>query len=205
MLLGVVPTPAIAFRGDAGGRAGGDRLREPQPVARQRRQSDRCRRAQALRCDRSRDRGRAAGARRRVTRAASLAPRPFRRRSTTTTSRTCSACSRGATLEGRRVVVDCANGAAFALGAARVPRARCRGDGAARRTRRPQHQRRLRLDAPGSRCNPHVRAHGAHVGLALDGDADRVLAVDEHGELVDGDQIMTMLALDLQARDALRE
>ena len=34
-------------------------------------------------------------------------------------------------------------------------------------------------------------------GLALDGDADRVLAVDEHGELVDGDQIMVMTALDL--------
>ena len=45
-----------------------------------------------------------------------------------------------------------------------------------------------------------VRERGAHIGLALDGDADRVLAVDERGELVDGDQIMTMTALDLHAR-----
>ena len=35
------------------------------------------------------------------------------------------------------------------------------------------------------------------LGLALDGDADRVIAVDEHGEIVDGDQIMAALALDL--------
>src|SRR5262249_56153679 len=35
------------------------------------------------------------------------------------------------------------------------------------------------------------------VGGALDGDGDRMLAVDEHGELVDGDQILAILALDL--------
>jgi phosphoglucosamine mutase len=49
-----------------------------------------------------------------------------------------------------------------------------------------------------------VRARGAMLGLALDGDGDRVLAVDEHGALVDGDQIMAMVALDLAARGALR-
>jgi phosphoglucosamine mutase len=49
-----------------------------------------------------------------------------------------------------------------------------------------------------------VRVHGAQLGLALDGDADRVIAVDEDGEVVDGDQIMTMFALDLRARGRLR-
>jgi phosphoglucosamine mutase len=49
-----------------------------------------------------------------------------------------------------------------------------------------------------------VRDRGAHLGVALDGDADRVVAVDEHGEIVDGDQIMVMTALDLHARGALR-
>ena len=44
--------------------------------------------------------------------------------------------------------------------------------------------------------------HGADAGFALDGDADRCLAVDHRGEVVDGDQIMAILALGL--RDAGR-
>ncbi|MCP9275488.1 phosphoglucosamine mutase [Mycolicibacterium arenosum] len=40
-----------------------------------------------------------------------------------------------------------------------------------------------------------VRAHGADLGLALDGDADRCLAVDADGEIIDGDAIMVVLAL----------
>ena len=49
-----------------------------------------------------------------------------------------------------------------------------------------------------------VVERGAALGLALDGDGDRVLAVDERGELVDGDQIMTMTAIDMHARGELR-
>jgi phosphoglucosamine mutase len=49
-----------------------------------------------------------------------------------------------------------------------------------------------------------VAGRGAGVGLALDGDADRVIAVDERGELVDGDQILGVLALDLRERGRLR-
>ena len=49
-----------------------------------------------------------------------------------------------------------------------------------------------------------VRAHGADLGLALDGDADRVVAVDERGDLVDGDQIMVLTALDWHERGILR-
>jgi phosphoglucosamine mutase len=49
-----------------------------------------------------------------------------------------------------------------------------------------------------------VAEGGIDVGLAFDGDADRVIAVDEHGTIVDGDQIMVMAALDLHARGLLR-
>ncbi|MFN8018263.1 MAG: phosphoglucosamine mutase [Acidimicrobiales bacterium] len=49
-----------------------------------------------------------------------------------------------------------------------------------------------------------VVAHGADVGLAFDGDADRVLAVDAAGELVDGDQLIAICAIDLHERGALR-
>lgn len=48
-----------------------------------------------------------------------------------------------------------------------------------------------------------VVAHGADVGLAFDGDADRVLAVDATGELVDGDQIIAVCAIDLHQRGEL--
>jgi phosphoglucosamine mutase len=48
-----------------------------------------------------------------------------------------------------------------------------------------------------------VLARGADVGFALDGDADRCLAVDHTGATVDGDQLMAMLALDLQEREQL--
>jgi phosphoglucosamine mutase len=48
-----------------------------------------------------------------------------------------------------------------------------------------------------------VREHGADVGFALDGDADRCVAVDRHGRLVDGDQVLGILALERLARGAL--
>ena len=48
-----------------------------------------------------------------------------------------------------------------------------------------------------------VRASGADVGFALDGDADRCVAVDANGMLVDGDQVLGILALERLSRDAL--
>jgi len=48
-----------------------------------------------------------------------------------------------------------------------------------------------------------VREEGAGAGLAFDGDGDRVIAADEKGRIVDGDQIMAILGLDLLARKAL--
>lgn len=48
-----------------------------------------------------------------------------------------------------------------------------------------------------------VRAEGARIGLAFDGDADRMLAVDEEGSLVDGDRILALCGADLLARGKL--
>ncbi len=50
-----------------------------------------------------------------------------------------------------------------------------------------------------------VRSSGADLGLGFDGDADRCLACDAAGELIDGDQIMAMLALDLRSRSQLKD
>lgn len=105
-------------------------------------------------------------------------------------------------LDGLRVVVDCANGAAcnvapevYRLAGADV------------------HV--IAADPDGTNINDHVgsthpellqqavKAYGAHVGIAHDGDADRLIAVDEHGALVDGDQVLGISALDLKARGLL--
>lgn len=50
-----------------------------------------------------------------------------------------------------------------------------------------------------------VVAHQAHLGFAHDGDADRVLCVDEQGEVVDGDHILALCALDLKREGRLSE
>jgi phosphoglucosamine mutase len=113
-----------------------------------------------------------------------------------------------ATLAGRRlddleIVLDCANGAGFDVG----PRV-LRAAGASVHV--------LHADPDGHNINDEcgsthpellsrtVVARGAALGLALDGDGDRVIAVDERGALVDGDQIMTMTAIDMHARGVLR-
>jgi phosphoglucosamine mutase len=49
-----------------------------------------------------------------------------------------------------------------------------------------------------------VLERGADMGIAFDGDADRMLAVDHRGEVVDGDQLMAMCAIDLRDRGHLR-
>jgi len=109
----------------------------------------------------------------------------------------------GRALDGIRVAVDCANGAA-AVTATDV----LRQAGA-------EVVAVLGADPDGVNINegcgstaPEVLQAvtvdtGAHVGLAFDGDADRVIAVDHTGALVDGDQMMAVLALDLRRRGRL--
>jgi phosphoglucosamine mutase len=103
---------------------------------------------------------------------------------------------------GLKVVVDCANGAAShtapealrRLGAEVITYA-ARPDGL-----------NINLDCGSTHMGGlrrEVVGHGADVGIALDGDADRCLAVDQTGELVDGDQILAVLALAMRDRGAL--
>lgn len=102
----------------------------------------------------------------------------------------------------RRIVVDCANGAMS--------------------TAAPMALRRLGVDpivlhADPDGCNINERcgatspaslaaaviAHGAELGLAFDGDGDRLIAVDHDGRVVDGDQLIALLAVDLRDRGKL--
>ena len=106
-------------------------------------------------------------------------------------------------LDGLKIVVDCANGAAYhvapdalwELGADVIP---------------------LGVQPNGTNINDdcgstHPRvlqetvvASGADIGLALDGDADRLILVDEKGTIIDGDQMMALIASDLKRRGELR-
>ncbi len=104
-------------------------------------------------------------------------------------------------LDGLTVVLDCANGAAFEVGpeaftalGATVVAIHAEPDGL-----------NINRDCGSTHLEDLQRAvveHGADAGFAFDGDADRCLAVDAAGEVVDGDQILAMLAI--AARDAGR-
>src|SRR5471030_77588 len=111
---------------------------------------------------------------------------------------------RGMTLEGLRVVVDCGHGAAYKstpsvlheLGAEVIVYGH-RPDGT-----------NINKDCgsmhPAQMCH-NVAEHQAHIGIAHDGDADRVLLCDENGKLIDGDDIMAIAALDMLAEKTLAE
>ena len=105
-------------------------------------------------------------------------------------------------LSGMRVALDCANGATYraapvifgALGADVLPMA-TEPDG-------------RNINADCGSTHPEglielVRETGAEVGFAYDGDGDRVLAVDGEGRLHDGDDLIALIALDLQRRGEL--
>ncbi len=100
-------------------------------------------------------------------------------------------------LDGLSVVVDCAHGAASAA----APRAyRAAGAHVIPINAEPNGLN-INDDCGSTHLDPlraAVLAHGADLGLAHDGDADRCLAVDANGDLVDGDQIMVVLALAMQ-------
>ncbi|MBS0272120.1 MAG: phosphoglucosamine mutase [Proteobacteria bacterium] len=110
---------------------------------------------------------------------------------------------RHAHFEGLRVVVDCANGAAYKvaplilreLGATVIPLATSPNglninDGCG-------------ATAPQLMCEK-VKEENAHVGIAFDGDADRVVFADECGGLIDGDQVMALIASDWHERGILK-
>jgi phosphoglucosamine mutase len=105
-------------------------------------------------------------------------------------------------LGGLRVVVDCANGAAATVAPEAYRRA---GADVTAVAAEPDGEN---INAGVGSTHPEhvqaaVRRMNAHAGLAHDGDADRLIAVDERGELVDGDVILAVAALDERARDRL--
>ncbi|MPY71520.1 MAG: phosphoglucosamine mutase [Alphaproteobacteria bacterium] len=102
---------------------------------------------------------------------------------------------KGLRLDGLKVVIDCANGAAYKaaptalweLGADVIPLG-VKPDGF-----------NINRDCGSTNVKDMCRAvveHKADMGIALDGDADRVIIADEHGREVDGDQVMAMVADD---------
>ena len=106
-------------------------------------------------------------------------------------------------LDGLKVVVDCANGAAYhvapealwELGADVVPLG-VKPNG-------------LNINDGCGSTHPEllretVVASGADIGLALDGDADRLIVVDEKGRVIDGDQLMALVATSYARRGELR-
>lgn len=107
------------------------------------------------------------------------------------------------TLGGLRILVDCANGAASATAARLFDRfSKLRADV-------------INADPDGVNINAKcgsthidalaamVKAGGYDMGIAFDGDADRCLAVDELGNLIDGDQIMAACGMDLKKKGKL--
>ena len=106
------------------------------------------------------------------------------------------------TLEGLTIAVDCAHGAAYRtapetlreLGATVIPLG-CEPNG-------------LNINDECGALHPQMLARtvverGAHLGLALDGDADRLVVVDERGQVVDGDAVLAICAGELVERGAL--
>ncbi|MGO1285600.1 MAG: phosphoglucosamine mutase, partial [Brachybacterium sp.] len=107
-------------------------------------------------------------------------------------------------LTGLTVVADCANGAAYLSGPDALRRA-----GATVHVIGDRSDGGLINDGCGSTHLGPLKAavleHGADIGVAFDGDADRCLAVAADGEIIDGDQIMAILALDLKERGKLHD
>jgi phosphoglucosamine mutase len=109
---------------------------------------------------------------------------------------------RDLTLKGMRIVIDCANGAGYRVGptvfrelGAEVMEFGCEPNG-----------RNINEECGSlypERMASKVRELRADIGIALDGDADRVMIVDERGEVLDGDILMWLCARDMHERGAL--
>ncbi len=107
-------------------------------------------------------------------------------------------------LSGLRIVLDCANGAAYHLGplifrelGAEVMKFGCDPDG----FNINRDCGALHLGQLGEK----VRSFGASVGIALDGDADRVMFCDGDGAIIDGNKIIGLLAVELKGKNRLKQ
>ena len=109
---------------------------------------------------------------------------------------------KGQNLEGLKVVVDCAHGAAYKV----APQVLWELEAEVIPIGTNPNGRNIN-DGYGATATDNLQKtvveHKAHIGIALDGDADRLIVVDEKGRRIDGDQIMAALTLDMHARGAL--
>jgi phosphoglucosamine mutase len=110
---------------------------------------------------------------------------------------------RGLRLDGLKIVIDCAHGAAYRVAptvlwelGATVVKVGVEPDGF-------NINRGCGSTVPEFICS-QVIEHGADLGIALDGDADRVIMADQRGDLIDGDQILALIARSMQDSGRLR-
>lgn len=112
-------------------------------------------------------------------------------------------CVDGLSLRGMKLVLDAGNGAAYKI----APRIfRDLGADVITMASRPNGKN-INEDCGAThpeRAGQMVRKHGAHLGISLDGDADRVIFCDAQGKMLNGDRLMTLVALGLHARGFLK-
>lgn len=111
---------------------------------------------------------------------------------------------RGDSLEGLKIVIDCAHGAAYKV----APQVLWELEAHVIAIGVEPNGRNIN-DGYGATATENLQKaiveHGADIGIALDGDADRLIMVDEQGHKIDGDQLMGALALYLKARGKLSQ
>ena len=112
----------------------------------------------------------------------------------------------GLSLNGRRLVIDCANGAASSVAPQLFSELNGNGGGEVIITHASPDGRNINEHC--GALHPEivagaVRHHKASIGITFDGDADRALFADEHGNVVNGDAVLLLAARDLQAQGLL--
>jgi phosphoglucosamine mutase len=110
---------------------------------------------------------------------------------------------RGQTLEGLRIVIDCANGAAYKA----APQALWELEAEVISMGVAPNGQNINEDCGATateQLQARVVAEKADLGIALDGDADRLIMVDEKGQRIDGDQLIALLAIHKKANGTLK-
>jgi phosphoglucosamine mutase len=106
-------------------------------------------------------------------------------------------------LDGLKIVIDCANGAAYQVAPSALWELGAKTIAIGVSPNGTNINEKCGSTAP-ELLQETVVASGADIGIALDGDADRLIIVDEHGKVIDGDQIMALIGKSWAATGKLR-
>jgi phosphoglucosamine mutase len=106
-------------------------------------------------------------------------------------------------LDGLKIVIDCANGAAYQVAPSALWELGAKTIAIGVSPNGTNINEKCGSTAP-DLLQETVVASGADIGIALDGDADRLIIVDEHGAVIDGDQIMALIGRSFAASGRLR-